>query len=157
MQSPTLAPKRTAATHLTLSHRPGDYHMAKQNPAILDHLHSPRPSSVKDPLIYKSPTYVPPPPTHYTRSPLVHNTSLLQHTINGRRSAQPTGTSLVQLAVRGSQRNSENVLASPVIVRLSGTGSALRPRDREEQQQTVANPCDKDVIMSALKQKRYRE
>lgn len=64
------------------------------------------------------------------------------------------GTSLVQMAVRGSQRNGENGLASPVIVRLSGTGSALRPRGGEEEEHPVANPCDKDVIMSALKQRR---
>eukprot|EP00731_Ephydatia_muelleri_P015342 Em0008g1062a len=158
VQSPTPLPKRAPSSHLTLSHRPGEYHMTKQNPAILDHLHSPRQASVKDPLIYKSPTYFPPPPTQYTRSPLVHNTSLLQHAINSHRNSQPVGTSLVQLAVRGSKRNGENGLASPMIVRLSGAGSALRPRGGEEEEEhPVANPCDKDVIMSALKQRRKRK
>ena len=148
-------------TMSNVGNRLGDYHMSKQNPAVIDQLYSPHKSS-----LYK------------TASPLFNGLShsghlngnrggrtqiqtFLRQTLN-RRNSLPgggTGTSLVHLAIQGRQRKYDSVPVSPVIVRLSGSsltgsnkGAELGSLDEEE---ATVNPCDKDVVVSALRQKRW--
>ena len=152
--------------------------MSKQNPAILDRMYS-SPSSPQKEQLYKT---VSPFVNHTARlngsgivsrncrSPL--HASLLRQTL-GRvhRNSLPGQSSLVHMAVHGSQRHYDSVGVSPVIVKLSSPDNK-EPTDRSglsrgltteasswqngERMSTAApNPCDKTVILSALKQKRW--
>ena len=145
--------------------------MSKQNPAVIDQMYSSSASPQKDQL-YKTVTPLMSRNTRLNGSGiLVRNdstpghTSLLKQTLGKiHQNSLPGHSSLVQLAVRGSQRQYDSIGVSPVIIKLSGpeptTREGLNPdlgmetsswqNDRRE----VVNPCDKNVVLSALKQKR---
>lgn len=152
--------------------------MSKQNPAVLDRMYS-SPSSPHKEQLYKT---VSPFVNHNARlngsgivsrscrSPL--HASLLKQTLGRvRRNTLPGQSSLVHMAVHGSQRHYDSVGVSPVIVKLSSPDNK-EPTDRgrlsrgliteasswengERMSNAAPNPCDKTVILSALKQKRW--
>ena len=94
------------------------------------------------------------------RTPL--QSSLLRQTLNN----YPTNSSssLVHLATRGSglQHMMNGISRSPVTVRLSGvTSDGMsgvyedgRDVSHDQSHDQSNNPCDKNVVMSALRQKR---
>ena len=169
-QSVSLSPSSSAVS----GNRLGEYHRSKQNPAVLDHYLSPNTTSQLSGSLYKnSPTvhansdrfslFPSPhgttgfPPSRRVQTPL--RSSLFHSRGHG---VSPFGTSLVSMAVRGRLRQSQSTGVSPVIVQLSNSSSpsqtGLTGRDEGTQQQgdTLHDPCNKDVVISALKQKRKR-
>ena len=138
--------------------------MSKQNPAVIDQLYSPSPaSSSHKNNLYKTASPLFNGLNHSrhlngNRSGRTQVQSFLRQTLN-RRNSLPggTGTSLVHLAIQGRQRKYDSVPVSPVIVRLSGSsldeGKGME-LGRLEEEETAVNPCDKDVVISALRQKR---
>ena len=180
VKTPPLPSKRLLYNDVTptnFNNRLGEYHMSKQNPAVLDRMYS-SPSSPQKEQLYKT---VSPLVNHTARlngsgialrncrSPL--HTSLLKQTLGRvRRNSLPGQSSLVHMAVHGSQRHYDSVGVSPVIVKLSspdGRESTNRGRSSgglsleasswkndERMLMAAPNPCDKTVVLSALKQKR---
>lgn len=151
-----------ASSPLSLSHH---YHMSRQNPAVLDKLYSiDQPSPSQEELLYK------------THSPGVNRaasstltarhlsghsphvglqSSLVKQTLSHRSSlpsAAAAGSSIVQLAARRTHHS-----ISPVVVRLAGPDSALEPHrySTSPRGERAADPCSKDAVVLALKQKRY--
>ena len=135
--------------------------MSKQNPAVLDFLYS-SPSSTQSykaasPLFNYSYTNGFPVASRNGRTPL--HTSLLRQTLsnNKRRNSLPrTGSSLVHLAAQRKHRNYDSVPVSPVIVRLSGPASTVEDTTsahKDENGKVKVNPCDKNVVISALKKR----
>ena len=146
--------------------------MSKQNPAVLDQMYSSSSSPQKDHL-YKAVTPLISRTTRLNGSGILvgndstpAHTSLLKQTLGKiHRNSLPGHSSLVQLAVRGTQRQYDSIGISPVIIKLSGpestTGGGLEPELgmetnlwQNDVRAPVANPCDKNVVLSALKQKR---
>lgn len=152
-------PPNDINTMSNVGNRLGDYHMSKQNPAVIDQLYSPR-DHKNDLYKTASPLFNGLNHSNGSRSGRTQIQTFLRQTLN-RRNSLPgsTGTSLVHLALQGRQRRYDSVPVSPVIVRLSGSGlsgskgAELGKLDEEE---TAVNPCDKDVVVSALRQKRKR-
>lgn len=160
--------------------RLGEYHRSKQSPAVLDQFFSP-PTTLSHPshTLYKSsPTVninserfnvfsprsegpaVPLSPSRRARTPL--QSSLLPRRLSDQR-ASSFGPSLVNLAVRGRLRQSHSAAVSPVIVQLSspstpsGSGGTSELSQRTQGQgENQPDPCNKEVVISALKQKRKR-
>ena len=151
-------PPNDINTMSNVGNRLGDYHMSKQNPAVIDQLYSPR-DHKNDLYKTASPLFNGLNHSNGSRSGRTQIQTFLRQTLN-RRNSLPgsTGTSLVHLALQGRQRRYDSVPVSPVIVRLSGSGlsgskgAELGKLDEEE---TAVNPCDKDVVVSALRQKRW--
>lgn len=165
------------------SNRLVDYHRSKQNPAVLDQYLSPNNTSsqLSNSLYKNSPTVhansnrftqsphlitgFPPISTRHVQTPL---RSSLFHTglSPGGRGVPPFGTSLVSMAVRGRLRQSQSAGVSPVIVQLSSSSNlsqtsltTSRGDNSMQQDQEGGNqpdPCSKDTVISALKQKRKR-
>ena len=176
VKTPPLPSKRLLYNDVTptnFNNRLGEYHMSKQNPAVLDRMYS-SPSSPQKEQLYKT---VSPLVNHTARlngsgivlrscrSPL--QTSLLRQTLGKvRRNSLPSQSSLVHMAVHGSQRHYDSVGVSPVIVKLSspepinsrssrGLGlEASSWQNGERTSMAAPNPCDKTTVLSALKQKR---
>ena len=157
------------------------YHMSKQNPDVLDRLCSPSPSH-RDHLLHKK-TLTPATVRvgggggvlNLTRNGhLLGQNSLVKQMLNDRHRAP---ASLVHLATRGkSFRTGVNV--SPVVVKLSGATPQSLPsslNSSREENTTPENgsadsstrlseikvasgkredPCDKNVVLSALRQRR---
>ena len=177
VKTPPLRSKRLLYNDVTptnFNNRLGEYHMSKQNPAVLDRMYS-SPSSPQKEQLYKT---VSPLVNHTARlngsgivlrncrSPL--HTSLLKQTLGRvRRNPLP---GLVHMAVHGSQRRYDSVGVSPVIVKLSSPDSrestnrnessgelsleASSWQNDERTSMAAPNPCDKTTVLSALKQKR---
>lgn len=177
VKTPPLPSKRLLYNDVTptnFNNRLGEYHMSKQNPAVLDRMYS-SPSSPQKEQLYKT---VSPLVNHTARlngsgivlrncrSPL--HTSLLKQTLGRvRRNSLPSQSSLVHMAVHGSQRHYDSVGVSPVIVKLSSPEPTNRSRSSgrlsleasswqngERTSMAAPNPCDKTTVLSALKQKR---
>ena len=154
------------------------FHMLKQNPDVLDRLCSPSPFH-RDTLLHKK-TLSPAMVRVGAGSGVAQKghlasgqqSSLVQQMLNDKHRAP---TSLVHLATRGkSFRSGINV--SPVVVKLSGNmtydlpsnSSSLNPSREDgsgsENGAEATNgerlpvksrdPCDKDVVLSALRQRR---
>lgn len=157
------------------NHRLGDYHMSRQNPAVLDHMYIGEPSPRKDFIGYKrpltptlEPNRLPMSPNGsfpLTRAGRQHSlvmTSLVKQTLNNNgRSPLSNRSSLVQLAARGSPLHTNTSHVSPVIVKLSEPekkNSKVRspPSSHGDSMNIPFDPCDKNVVVSALKQKRKR-
>ena len=94
--------------------------------------------------------------------------SLLRQTLNASKSQNTSGSSLVQLATqRSSVRLTSGASISPVVIRLS-RGSDTPPSKGVRSEESVSrlvngvggghaqagNPCDKDTVLSALRNKR---
>ncbi len=162
-------------TSLNVNNRLRDYHMSRQDPAVLDRMYTSAPTSParQNGYLYgTSPNFanhithsnghsMASPAGSYSRaSRTALPTSLLRQTLtNSRRSSLPGGSSLVNMAVqRGGHAGSKNF--SPVIVRLSGPatssdgGGRGEPANRQEAPGMAIDPCDKETVMSALKKKR---
>lgn len=162
------------------SSRLGEYHRSKQSPAVLDQFFSP-PTTLSHPshALYKgSPTVNINSERFNVFSPLSEGTALalspsrrartpLQSSFFPRRlsdqRASSFGSSLVNLAVRGRLRQSHSAAVSPVIVQLStpstpsGSGGTSEVSQRiQSQGENQPDPCNKEVVISALKQKRKR-
>ena len=150
--------------------RLGDYHRSKQNPAVLDQLiTSPTPQN-----LYKSSPAIQPSSERFNIFSLPQNTttgfSPLSRRIQTpfrlspfqttRRSASPFGTGLVSMAVRGRLRESQTSGVSPVMVHLPSTSlSVSRGSERDglqSSEEAPVNPCNREVVISALKAKRKR-
>lgn len=159
------------------SSRLGEYHRAKQNPAVLDQFFSPPTVSRVSQSLYKSSPAVPAiserfnvlssrpggssvplSPSHRAQTP--RQSSMLPGRLPDR--VSPFGTSLVGLAIRSRLRQTESRAVSPVIVQLSnpsspsGLTSSNLPQSIQGQGENQLDPCNKDVVISALKQKRKR-
>lgn len=160
---PTFSPLSTS--------RMGEYHRAKQNPAVLDQFYSsPSQTHLARNLYKTTPTPlsnsdrfgVPPgrqgsgfAPLRRAQTPI--QGSLFKGHLQTHHSSPP-GTSLVSLAVRGRLRQTESLPVSPVIVQLSNpTEAGSTSRDSNAPAGTPSlDPCNKEVVISALKQKRKR-
>ena len=162
-----------------VSSRLGEYHRAKQSPAVLDQFFSP--SAVSSNVYKSSPAMqtnsgrfsmfsshqgstVPSlSPSRRPQTPL--RPSLHPGRLTDQR-VSPFGTSLVSLAVRGRLRETQSLGVSPVIVHLSNPSDSSRSgltnpnsyttQKTQGQGDNQVDPCDKDVVISALKQKRKR-
>lgn len=154
--------------------RLGEYHRSKQSPSVLDQFLSP-PTTLSRPshTLYKSSptlninlerfnsrsggTGVLLSPSRRARTPL--QAPLLPARLSDQRPS-PFGPSLVNLAVRGRLRQSQSAAVSPVVVQLSSpstsSGSSEVSQRIHNQGENRPDPCDKEVVISALKQKRKR-
>ena len=156
------------------------YHMSKQNPDVLDHICSPSPSH-RDHVLHKK-TLTPAMVkvsggggilnlTRNGQSP--GQSSLVKQMLNDKHRAP---ASLVHLATRGKSLRT-SVTISPVVVKLSGAppkslpsslnsskeengtpenGAEVNTRlsNGEGSSGKSADPCDKNVVLSALRQRR---
>lgn len=163
---PTLSPLGTS--------RMGEYHRAKQNPAVLDQFYSsPSQTRLARNLYKTTPTPLsnsdrfglPPGRQGSGLAPLRRAQTPVQGSLlKGRLQtyhSSPPGTSLVSLAVRGRLRQTESLPVSPVIVQLSNPTDAgntsFSGRDSSAPAGAPSlDPCNKEVVISALKQKRKR-
>ena len=161
------------SSNYVLGARLGEYHRSRQNPAVLDQFIS---SQSPQSLYKNSPTVrstserfnlFPSPATHSIMtgvSPLSRrtHTPFRRSPFHSSATPSPFSTGLVGMAVRSRLRNSETQGISPVMVHLPGTSSiALSESAKETTSQSISggeevNPCDRDVVISALKQKRKR-
>lgn len=162
------------------SSRLGEYHRSKQSPTVLDQFFS-TPTTLSQPsqTLYKSSpavnrnserfnvlssrpggTSLPFSPSRRAQTPL--RSSLQPGRLSDQRTS-PFGPSLVNLAIRGRLRQSHSAAVSPVIVQLStppnssASGLTSEASQRiQDQEGNRLDPCNKDVVISALKQKRKR-
>lgn len=151
-------------THSRLAH----YHMSKQNPELLlDPVFSPSPQATPPPRgtsLLTSPVYnavrsgSSPVGVSFQMSRTPTPVSLLRQSLraNKTHSAQ---SSLVQLATQRAVRPTGlSASISPVIVRLSPTNTRLTRGNpsgtRATNQETVSDPCGKETVLTALRNKR---
>ncbi len=159
-----------------------EYHMSRQNPDIIDRLYSPsnkdesrnghietntRNNRISSPAASPFSIGHGRPATGGTSSGgTPSQTTLLRQMLNSRksqsRSPVPGGGSLVQMATRRGAfgkagRLLRNGGVSPVIVKLAGVKNAEESKVEilNGEDQRPNNPCDKDVVLSALRQRRY--
>ena len=160
------------------SSRLGDYHRAKQNPAVLDRLCS-IPTHSRLSLYKTSPTPQTANSERFSLFPLRQDgggsvlpplrraqTPLQSPLQFSGYQTSPLHTSLVSLAMRGRLRQTESLPVSPVIVQLSSPAgpspsgtishSGELSHSAQSQGEKRLDPCNRDVVMSALKQKRKR-
>ena len=167
-----------------MNSRIADYHMSKQNPDVLDRIYSSATPQVgyspfssqlnTSPLYNSGPNSTTSTPGVSFQNRVSHTPaqmSLLRQTLKASKSQSASHSSLVQLATqRSSVRLSSGATISPVVVRLS-RGSATPPphgaRSNEgvfvngigsegdaDRLANAGNPCDKDTVLSALRNKR---
>lgn len=160
--------------------RVGDYHMSRQNPNVLDQMYSSNHSTQESNGVYvlgsRDSPYSPVAQVngHHTlgmspRARGVSQVSFLRQMLNSRR-ARSASPGLVQLANRKTLGRPGRLLrnglvgGSPVTVKLAGVKKGaeeergkLQPSrvlNGGEQKLGVPNPCDKEAVLSALRQKR---
>ena len=164
---------------MNINNRLGDYHMSRQDPAVLDRIYAGSNSAPSSPThalrnthLYKAPPSFLNHTTHSNRLGAIvagsysRNsrpslpTSLLRQTLsNSGRSSLPASSSIVNMAVHQGSNRPRGY--SPVIVRRSRPAGTMGENEgrvggeREEEPMVAFNPCDRDVVISALKQKRY--
>lgn len=97
------------------------------------------------------------------RTGAVSQVSYLRQMLDSRRSRSASPSSLVQLATRKGVGKMGRLLksgvGSPVMVKLAGPGmKSTSERKEVQEERTVngfaSNPCDKEVVLSALRQRR---
>ena len=167
---------------MSVNTRIADYHMSKQNPDVLDRIYSSTtPQNGYTPFGSRQTTTSPlygsghsstnSSPGFTFQNQVSHTPvqmSLLRQTLNASKSRSVSRSSLVQLATqRSSVRLNSGASISPVVVRLSrGTDTPSSKGVRSEESVSrlvngvsdghaqVGNPCNKDTVLSALRNKR---
>lgn len=149
--------------------------MSRQNPNVLDQMYSPNQSTQGRESVYTIGSRESPLNGHRTLgvSPRLGGTgavsqvSFLRQMLNSRR-ARSASPGLVQLANRNGVGRTGRLLkygvvgVSPVTVKLAGVKGIgekgkMQPSgvtNGLDQNQRMPNPCDKEVVLSALRQKR---
>ena len=145
----------------------GKYHMSRQNPDVLDRMYASsnqQLQKISDNSVLndgQSPVMIGPSghtgTVHFTPP---YQTTLLRQMLNARRLRSTPPSSLVELATMKGGRLLRKSVASPVVVKLAG----VKRSNREEsgrgkivngREQSTPNPCDKEVVLKALRQRRY--
>lgn len=147
--------------------------MSRQNPDVLDHLYAPTVSPPKESVNYSSvqsnvhPLHLEPQlikPQELYHTPRV---SLFRQLLNSRSPVQ-SPPSLVQRATRKGVKGGGRIpqllrkdTMAPPVVKLAGV---TVDRHKEQavtvhspQEPSILDPCDKDVVLTALRQRRYEE
>ena len=132
IERPRLSRVIPSPSHSNRRHR--DYHLSRQDPAVLDHMYDASPW--RDPNLYNRRPIVMPPPEHpsrislspsgtasipLTRAGQRHSlvlTSLVKQSSNNNR-PYSAGSSIVQLAARAKTTRGSSSPVSPVMVQLS--------------------------------------
>lgn len=156
--------------------------MSRQNPNVLDQMYTPNQSiegrekgresiytvgNRESPYSFQDGLRIPGVSPRLGGTGAISQVSFLQQMLNSRR-ARSASPGLVQLANRkglgkpGRLLKNGVVGRSPVTIKLAGVkGTAKKDKvqssgvmNGSEQNQEVPNPCDKEVVLSALRQKR---
>lgn len=150
--------------------------MSRQNPNVLDEMYTPPPGS-HDPIIGEGggvhrrggaarsgdTSHVSWRSNNYSASPTIGSSSQNSYLrqVLKRRSQSNSPSSLVQLATRNSPGRllRYGIGRSPVIIRLAGVkkeeeDEPMEVRTDADRGDHRADPCDKEVVLSALRQRR---